>query len=95
MPNFNFYNVDIRKADSGNQVMVRGDIENRSGRNYNAVAIRIILFINNIPIANTVAVVNGLPNTATKGFEKQLDELDFTQVGKDINRYEVFAEQAY
>ena len=95
MYKFNFYNVNITKADSNNQVVVRGDLENRTGRNYSAAAIRIVLFVKNIPIANVVTVVNGLPNNATKSFEKAIEELDFTQVGKDINRYELCIENAY
>lgn len=95
MPSLNFYNVNIGKADSGNQVVVKGDVENRSGRNYNAVAIRIILFVKNIPIANSVAVVNGLPNAGTKSFEKYMEELEFDKIGKDISRYEIYAESAY
>jgi hypothetical protein len=95
MPNFNFYNVIFVKSESSNQLVVKGEIENRSGRNYNAVAIRIVLFIKNIPIANTVTVVNGLSMGRTKDFEKMIEDLDFTQVGKDINRYEVYVESAY
>jgi hypothetical protein len=95
MANINFYNVTISKADNSNQVVVRGDVENRSGNNYNAVAIRIILFMKNIPIASTVTVVNGLYSGRTKGFEKFVEDLDYTQVFKDITRYEIYAESAY
>ena len=95
MLNFNFYNVNVTKADFSNQVVVRGDLENRTGRNYSAAAIRIVLFVRNIPIANVVTVVNGLPSNSTKSFEKAVEELDFTQVGKDINRCEVYIESAY
>jgi len=95
MPNINFYNFTIDKSETSNQIVVRGDVENRSGRNYSAIAIRIVLFVKNIPVANVVTVVNGLPNSATKGFEKQIEDLDFTQVGKDINRYDLYVENAY
>ena len=95
MVNIRFYNVTISKAESNNQIVVRGDVENGTGRNYNAVAIRIVLFIKNIPVVNTVTVVNGLAMGRTKGFEKIVEDLDFTLVGKDINRYEVYAESAY
>jgi hypothetical protein len=95
MPNFNFYNVEVKKAETSNQMVVRGDIENRSGRSYNAVAIRIVLFVKNIPVTNTVVVVNGIPNTATKSFEKYVEDLDYTQVGKDITRWDIYTESAY
>ena len=95
MVNIRFYNVTISKAESNNQIVVRGDVENGTGRNYNAVAIRIVLFIKNIPVVNTVTVVNGLSMGRTKGFEKIVEDLDYNLVGKDINRYEVYAESAY
>jgi hypothetical protein len=93
--NIEYSNVTIGKSQQNNQIVVKGDITNRSGRHYNAVASRIVLFIKNIPIANTVVVVNGLQNGATKSFEKYIEELDFEQVGKDINRFDVYAESAY
>ena len=95
MQNLNFYNVSITKSDNSNQVVVKGDIENNSGRNYNAVAIRIILFIRSIPITSTVVVVNGLMNGRTKSFDKYVEDLEFDKVGKDITRYEIYAESAY
>jgi hypothetical protein len=61
----------------------------------NAIAIRIILFIKSIPIANTVVVVNGLAAGQTKSFEKYIEELDFNKVGKDITRFEVYIESTY
>jgi benzoyl-CoA reductase/2-hydroxyglutaryl-CoA dehydratase subunit BcrC/BadD/HgdB len=95
MPNFNYYNINIVKSGSGSHLVVRGEIENRSGRNYNAVAMRIILFIKSIPIANTVLVVNGLSAGQTKNFEKQIEELDYNKVSKDITRHEIYIESAY
>ena len=74
---------------------MKGDIENRSGKNYNAVAIRIILFIKNITIVNSVVVVNGLLNGATKSFDKYIEDLEYDKVGKDINRNEIYVESAY
>jgi hypothetical protein len=95
MPNFNFYNIEILKGEGSNQVVVKGEIENRSGRNYSAVAVRIVLFVRNIPVANVVAVVNGLGMGRTKGFEKVLEELEYDKIARDINRYEVYVETAY
>jgi len=76
-------------------LVVRGDVENRSGKNYNAVAIRIILFIKNIPVCNTVCVINGLPNGRSKTFEKYIEDLEYDKVGKEITCYEVYTESAY
>lgn len=95
MSNLAFYNVDILKAENSNQVLVRGEVENRSGRNYAAVAIRIILFNKNIPLVSTVVVVNGLPNGATRTFDKRIEELDYDKVAHNITRHEIFIENAY
>jgi hypothetical protein len=32
LPNFDFYNVSYCKADKNNQIVIRGDIKNNSGR---------------------------------------------------------------
>lgn len=90
-----FYNVNLRKAESSNDVVVTGDVENRSGKNYAAVAIRIVLFSKNIPLASAVTVINGLPNGASRTFEKRFDELDYGKVAHTITRHEIIAETAY
>lgn len=95
MANFEIYNVSFCRVEKGTQMVVRGDITNRTGRDCNAVAIRVILFKNNIPVVNTVVVVNGLQNCRTKTFEKVIEELDYNQVVKEINRQEAYVETAY
>lgn len=95
MANISFYNVNILRAENSNEIMVRADIENRSGRNYAAVAIRIILFNKNIPLASTVVVVNGLPNGVTRTFDKRIEDLEYDKVAHEITRHEMFVENAY
>jgi hypothetical protein len=95
MVNFEIYNVSFCRVEKGTQMMVRGEITNKTGRDYNAVAIRVVLFKTNIPIVNTVVVVNGLPNGRNRTFEKVLEELDYNQVVKEINRQEAYVESAY
>jgi len=95
MANIYFYNINISKSDTSNQIVVRGEVENRSSNNFNAVAIRIILFKNAIHLASTVTVVNGLLAGRTKDFEKTVEDLDYTLVAKDITRWEVLAESTY
>lgn len=95
MPQVECSGLALAKADSGKQLVIRGDIRNNSGRNYNAVAVRVILFNRNLPLVNTVVVVNGLPNGATKMFEKYVEEIDYTQIHTLINRHEIYVESAY
>ena len=95
MAMLDFYNITFEKADNSKQILIKGEVKNNSGRNYNAVAIRVILFNKNIPIVNTVAVVNGVPNGATKDFEKIVEEIEYDEVAKSINRQEAYIESAY
>lgn len=95
MPNFNYFNIKIDRAPDSNDVIVKGEIENNSSTHYSAVAARIVLFIKNIPIANTVVVINNVPAGATKTFEKRVEDLDYDQVQADISRNEIYTESAY
>ena len=95
MPNFGIYNVNYSKSEYNNQLVVRGEITNQSGRNYSTIAVRIVLFVKSFPVANTIVVVNDIPNGATKSFEKYMEELEYEKVFEDITRYEVVVDSAY
>lgn len=95
MLNFDYHNIKIEKGKNTNQVVVRGEVTNCTGKNYTTVAVRIVLFIKNTAIANTVFVINGLPNSSSKPFEKVIDELDYNQVGRDITRHEIYTESGF
>lgn len=95
MPNFEYYNVNFSRAYKSKFLMIRGDITNKSGRDYNAVAIRIVLFNKNIPVINTVIVVNGVLNGQTKTFEKFIEEVEYDKIAQSITRYEVCTDSAY
>lgn len=95
MPNLTYHNVKIVRYGNTNQVAVKGEVTNNAGRPFSAVAVRIVLFINNITIANVVFTLNGVPNGANKEFEMLVPDLDYDQVAKDINRFEVYTESTY
>ena len=95
MLNFDYHNVKIEKGKNTNEVVVRGEVTNHTGRNYATIAGRIVLFIKNTAISNTIFVVNGLSTGATKPFEKVIDELDYGQVGKDITNFEIYTESGF
>ena len=59
------------------------------------MAIRVIFYNKNIAMINAIIVVNGLPNGISRSFEKNIEEIEFDQVIKLINRYEVHTESAY
>ncbi|MEI6832117.1 MAG: FxLYD domain-containing protein [Candidatus Omnitrophota bacterium] len=95
MLNFSYYHIEIGKSDITKEVVVKGEIVNDSDKFYATVAVRIILFKQNIIVANVVFTVRALPGKSTKAFEKTIEELDYLQVGKDINRYEIYTESAF
>lgn len=95
MSNFNYYNITFERAQDSNDLIIRGEIENRSATHYSAVAARIVLFIKNIPIANTVIVINNVPAGGTRVFEKRVEDLDYNKVYRDISRNEIYTESAY
>ncbi|MBU1124438.1 MAG: FxLYD domain-containing protein [Candidatus Omnitrophica bacterium] len=95
MAGIEYYNLQWMKAEGGNQLAIKGEVTNRSGKHYNAVSIRVILFSKNIPIVSAVIVVNGLAIGRTKDFEKKFDDLDYEKVATTITRYDVYTESAY
>ena len=95
MLNFDYHNVKIEKDKNTKEVIVRGEVTNHTGRNYATIAGRIVLFIKNTAISNTIFIVNGLSTGATKQFEKVIDELDYNQVGKDITNFEIYTESGF
>ncbi len=95
MPNFNFYHVEVGRNEDTKEVAVKGEIVNNTEKSYATVAVRIVLFKNNITVANVVFTVNGLVPGGCKAFKKTIEELDYNQVGKDINRYDIYTESAF
>ena len=95
MPNLEYHNVTIGKVKNADQIAVKGEISNYSDKGYNTVAVRIILFAKNTIIANTVFTINGIPNGSTRPFERTIEELVYSQIGKDITRFEISTESCY
>ena len=95
MANFDYHNVKIEKSKDTDQLIVKGEISNFSNQSYNSVAVRIILFVKNIIVANTVFTINGMPIGSTKTFERIIEELEYSQIGKDITRFELYTESCY
>ena len=95
MINLQFFNIKIDKSKETKEVVVKGEVSNKSDRSYNTVAVRIILFVKNISIANVIVLVNGLSAGTTKEFEKTVEELQYDAIAKDITRYEIYTESAY
>lgn len=95
MLNLEFYNIRIERAEHSNEVVVKGEVTNRTARNFNSVAVRVVLFVKSIAIANFVILINGLYSGASKAFETTVEDIQYDVIGKEINHYEIFAESAY
>lgn len=93
--NFDYRNVGFKKDDQEDWLVATGEITNKSGRNYNAIVFRLILFIKSIPIGNAMITINGFHNGQTKRFEKRVGELEYRRVNEQITHYEIYPEGAY
>ena len=95
MPNLSYHNIKIEKSEHTKEIVVKGEVTNHSDKTYATVAVRIVLFIRNVTVANMVFTVNGLPMGSTKAFKKTIDDLEYDQIGKDIKRYDIYTETAF
>ena len=95
MINLEYFNVKIEKVKETNGIVIRGEVSNRTDVNYSTIALRILLFVKNIAIANVIVLISGLTAGATKEFEKGVEDLEYDKIAKDITRYEIYTESAY
>ena len=95
MLNLEYHDVRLEKSKFSNQAVIKGEVTNKTGRNYTSLAIRVIFFKKNISVVNIVLSLNGLPSNPTKVFEKNVEDLEFDAVAKDITNYEIYTESAY
>jgi hypothetical protein len=95
MRSIDYYKVKIERLKNSNQVFLKGELTNESGKSYNTVAVRIILFVKNVITVNEVFLINDLPHGTTKAFERHIYDLSPGQTTDDITRYELFTENCY
>jgi len=88
-------NITFKRHGQEDWLMVKGEITNSSGKNYNAVVFRIVVFIKSTPIGSAAVTINGFYNGQTRTFEKQIEELGYSKVANEITRCEIYAESAY
>ena len=92
--NFTYGNVKFKRQEEGTGLMMTVEITNNSGRNFNSVVFRIVVFIKTMPIASLALTVNGFAMGQTKVFERRIEELEY-KITPEITRYEVYPESAY
>jgi len=95
MIHLDYHNIKIEKAIDSNKILIKGEVTNRSEYSFSAVAVRVILFEQNIPIVNVVFTIPNVLVGTTKTFEKKVDDTDFNQIVKVFTRYEIYTESYY
>lgn len=95
MTSIEYYDVRVERAEHTNEIVVRGEIVNKTSRTFNSVAVRVILFVKNIAIANMVILINGLASGGSRAFEAKVPDLEYDSIAKEISRYEIYTDSAY
>jgi len=95
MINLEYYNINFERSKETGDIIIRGEVSNKTAKSYAAIALRMIIFVKNIAIANVIILINGLNAGTTKGFEKIVEDLKYDGIAKDIKRYEIYLESAY
>ena len=95
MLNFNFYQIEIGKAEYTKEIEIKGEISNMSNRSYDTVAVRAVLFKRNAVVVNVIFMIHGMTAGSTKAFRKTIEDSDYGLLGKDINHYNIYVEATY
>ena len=95
MVNLEYNNIRAGRSDHSKNLVVRGEVINKGDKAIATVGLRIVIFVRNVSIASVVVLINGIPGGSTKVFEKDVEDLEFDAIGKDVTRFDVFVESAY
>jgi hypothetical protein len=71
-----------------------GEVTNESGRDFNCVAFRALIYVKTVSIASFVFTIKGFIKSQTRDFEVRVPELS-PKALKEITANEIFAETAY
>jgi hypothetical protein len=93
--NFFFNKITYKKEEQSTGLMVCGEIINNTGKSFNSVVFRAVLFVRTAPVGHLMFTINGFTNGQTRVFEKRVEELEYEKIGKDITNCDIFAESAY
>lgn len=91
---FLYKNVTFKKNTRKSCVNVTGKITNISGKDFNAVLFRVVIFRKGDPIASIPLKINGFANGQTKTFDEPIDVLPERLIDA-ISRYDIFPEESY
>ncbi len=95
MLNFRYINIKFVKDKAGNCMKLTGEIQNCMSKNFNAVAFRITIFLDNEPVANTVLIISGFGANQVRTFEQKIEEVKYSYEFKKKLRCEIYPESVY
>ena len=95
MLNFVFSNIKFARGRSGIGLRITGEVHNCMNKDFNSVAFRITVFLNNLPIANTMLVINAFGSRQSHTFDKDIDEVNYVDGLDRAVRCEIYPESAY
>ena len=95
MLKFNFYHIRFTRGKSEKHLVISGEVENLSGKDFNSVAIRLIIFGGNKSMLNTVIILRGVNHGQIRAFYKQVDVGNVNELLEKITRHEMLVEGAY
>jgi hypothetical protein len=98
---FLYNNISFKPGSNNNDegsLVVTGEITNDSGRDFNAVVFKMVLFIKTRCIGHLTITMNGFRNGQTKTFREMVSELELVpgfKIMPELIRYEIYPESAY
>jgi hypothetical protein len=95
---FFYNNVSFKQAADEGSFVVTGEITNNSGKDFNAVVFRTVLFIKTICIGRLTITMNGFRNGQTKTFRESVSDFESRisfKITPEVIRYEICPESAY
>ncbi|MFA5276632.1 MAG: hypothetical protein WC417_07060 [Candidatus Omnitrophota bacterium] len=64
-------------------------------KSFDAVSLRVTVFLRNMPVANTTLVINALGSQKSRTFEKELEEIKYVDGLERAVHCEIYPESAY
>jgi hypothetical protein len=92
---FYYHNIEFQRHKSEEWLVAAGEIVNKSGRDFNSIVFKLVIYIKTIAIGSTNVVINGFCNNQMRRFEKQIEELVYHKISKDITHWEMYPESWY
>jgi len=95
--NFSYYDINLTKGYTSNEIYVTGEIKNNSTVNYSTVLFRVLLYVQNKVEASGTLKIAGLPAKGNKSFEAKVEglhEMDERTMSR-ITRCEILFESGY